>query len=157
MALANASDEEIGEAIVVVVTDGDAHAVEFHVEAGNFGDVGEGAVAVVAVELERGALALVPGPIHGIDKEDVGPAVGVVIEKGATRAESFGEEFAAVGPTVVVKRNAGLRGDIRELKAKGVGGWRGKRKSCRKGARAERVFQEVTPLHGRFTRPLRIA
>jgi hypothetical protein len=122
IALANARDEEIGEAIVVVVTDGDAHTVEFHVEAGNFGDVSEGAVAVVAVELERGALALVTGPIHGIDEEDVGPAVGVVIEKGATRAESFREEFAAVGAAVVVKLNAGLRGDIPELKAKGVGG-----------------------------------
>jgi len=50
-ALAYARDEDVGEPVVVIVGDGDAHAVEFEVEAGGFGDVGEGAVAIVAVEL----------------------------------------------------------------------------------------------------------
>ena len=92
-ALADAGDEDVGEAVIVVVSDCHAHAVEFKVESGGFGDIGEGAVAIVAVELEGGSLALVAGPVHGIDEEDVGPAVGVVIEESATGAESFGEEF----------------------------------------------------------------
>ena len=116
-ALADAGDEDVGETVVVVVGDGHAHAVQFEVEAGGFGDVSEGAVAIVAVELEGGALALVAGPVHGVDEENVGPTVGVVIEEGAAGAESFGEELAAVGAAVVAEINARLGGDIGELKS----------------------------------------
>jgi hypothetical protein len=43
-------DVEIGEAVGVVVADSDAHAVAAAGDAGFFGDVGERAVAIVAVE-----------------------------------------------------------------------------------------------------------
>ena len=49
--------EDVGKAVVVVVADGDAHAVHLDVEAGAAGDVGERAVAIVAIELQRAALA----------------------------------------------------------------------------------------------------
>ena len=36
-----------------------------------------------------------PGPVHPVDEQDVLPAVGVVVEKGATRAPSVsGSSFA---------------------------------------------------------------
>ena len=51
--LADAGDEDVGKAVVVVVADGDAHAVHLDVEAGAAGDIGERAVAIVAIELQR--------------------------------------------------------------------------------------------------------
>ncbi len=50
--LADAGDENVGKAVVVVVADGDAHAVHFEVEASALGDVGEGSVAIVAIEAQ---------------------------------------------------------------------------------------------------------
>ncbi len=50
MALADAGDENVGEAVVVVIADGYAHAVHFDIEAGGAGDVGERTVAIVAIE-----------------------------------------------------------------------------------------------------------
>ena len=82
--LADAGDENVGKAVVVVIADGDAHAVHFNVETGAMGDVGEGAVAIIAIEAECGALAFVPRPVHAIDQQDVLPAVGVVIEERAS-------------------------------------------------------------------------
>ena len=43
-------DVEVFEAVVVVVADGDAHAVADALEAGLFGDVLEGAVLLLVVE-----------------------------------------------------------------------------------------------------------
>ncbi len=120
--LADAGDEQVGEAVVVVIADGDAHAVHFDVEPGGFGDVGERAVAIVVIEAERGALLLVARPIHRIDEQDVLPTVGVVVEKGAAGAECFGEELAAVGAAIVLEVDAGLRGDIDELETECRGG-----------------------------------
>ena len=57
--LADGGDQQVREAVVVVVADGHAHAVHFHREAGALGDVGEGAVAIVAIEPHGGALAAV--------------------------------------------------------------------------------------------------
>ena len=86
--LADTRDEEVGEAVVVEVADGDAHPVHLDVEPRRARDVGERAVAVVAVELQRRALALVAGPVHAVDQQDVLPAVGVVIEERAARTRA---------------------------------------------------------------------
>ena len=94
--LADAGDEEVGKAVVVEVADGDAHPVHLHVEAGGARDVGERAVAVVAIQRERRPLPLVPGPVHAVDEQDVLPAVGVVVEERAAGAERLGQQLAAV-------------------------------------------------------------
>src|SRR5207247_2665472 len=80
-ALADASDENVGEAIVVVIADGHAHSVHLDVKPHAFGDIGKSAVAIVAVETQGRAPALVAGPVHAIDEQNVLPAVGVVIQK----------------------------------------------------------------------------
>ena len=105
--LADAGDEEVGEAVVVEVADRDAHAVQLDVEAGGARDVGERAVAVVAIEAQRRALPLVPGPVHAVDEQDVLPAVGVVVEERAAGAERLGQQLAAVGAAVVAELQAG--------------------------------------------------
>src|ERR1019366_3638467 len=93
--LADRRDQQVGEAIVVVIANGHTHAVHFHRQAGALGDVGEGAVAVVAVEPHGGALAAAPGivgvPAHAVDQQDVLPAVGIVIEECAAGAHGLGQ------------------------------------------------------------------
>ena len=56
--------------------------------------------------------AFVAGPVHAVDQQDVLPAVVIVIEERAAGAESFGEEFAAVGAGIVVEVDAGGGGDV---------------------------------------------
>ena len=52
-ALPDAGDEEVGKPVVVEVADGDTHAVHLDVEAGRARDVGERAVAIVAIQAQR--------------------------------------------------------------------------------------------------------
>ena len=79
--------------------------------------VGERAVAIVAVKTQRGPLPLVPGPVHRVDQQDVLPAVGVVVEKRAARAQRFRKQFAAVRAAVVLEVKARLRRDVGEPEA----------------------------------------
>ena len=116
--LSDAGDEEIREAVVVEVADGDAHAVELDVEAGAARHVGERAVAVVAVQAQRRPLALVAGPVHAVDEQDVLPAVGVVVEERAAGAERFGQQLAAVRAVVVPELHAGRGGDVDEAESR---------------------------------------
>src|ERR1700676_2056318 len=104
--LPNAGDENVGKTVVVVIAHGDAHSVHFSIEAGLAGYVGKSAIAIVVIQAECGCLPLVARPVHAINKEDGLPAVAVVVEKGAARAERFGKEFASVGAAVVLKLNA---------------------------------------------------
>ena len=62
--MANAGDEDVRKAIVVVVADGDSHPVEFDIETGDSSDVRESSIAIVFIELERGVAAFMSGPIH---------------------------------------------------------------------------------------------
>ena len=160
--LAHRGDVEVGKTVVVVVADGDTHAVHFDVEPGLPRDIGEGAVAVVAVELHRGALFVVPGPIHPLHQEDVLPAVAIVIEKCASRAHALGQELGAVGAAVVEKADPGLRRDVFETEAEAgfVLGRRVLRQRVphqRAGGRNRRQTpQELPAVHG-VTRPFRMA
>ena len=67
------------------------------------------------------ALALVAGPIHAVDQQDIQPAVAVVIEKRATGAERFRKIFRAERSAVVPEVDAGRSGDVGEAKSR-IGG-----------------------------------
>ena len=60
--LAHGGDEDIGKAIVIVIRNGHAHAVHFHRQPGALGDIGEGAVAIVAIQAQRGPPSLMARP-----------------------------------------------------------------------------------------------
>ena len=158
--LPDAGDEQVGEAVVVEVADGDAHAVHLDVEPGAAGHVGEGAVAVVAVQPQRRSLALVAGPVHAVDEQDVLPAVGVVVEERAAGAERLGQELAAVGAAVVPELEAGGGGDVDEPEA--GRGWRlgaeiDPAAAPTRGQPAPQRAEELAAVHSRFTRPCWIA
>ena len=95
--LAVVGDVEVFPSVVVVVADADALAPAGCGEAGFRGDVGEGAVVIVAVEVVGGRL---PGgksfELGAIDQEDVGPSVVVVVEDGDAGAGGFDDVLLCV-------------------------------------------------------------
>ena len=58
-----------------------------------------------------------PGPVHAVDQKNVLPAVAVVIEEGAARAQSFRQQLAAVGAAVVAELQPGSGGHIDQPEA----------------------------------------
>jgi hypothetical protein len=134
---AHGGEEHVGQSVVVVIADGDAHAVEAHVQAGAGGHVGEAAGAVIAVEGGgRGCLAGrgAVGPVGGVDEEEVGVAVGVEVKEGHAATHRFGQEFVAVRAVVVDEGDAGGGGDVGELHFGNLGQdtlrKRGRREGC---------------------------
>ena len=138
--LSDGGDQQIGKAVVVVVADRHAHAVHFHRQAGARGDIGERAVAVVAVEPHGGALAAVIGPVHAVDQQNIEPAIAIVVEERAAGAHGLRQALGAERAAVVMELNAGRGGDVGEAKV-------------RAGARAARARQRTAPRRNvrRFT------
>ena len=84
------SDEEIGEAVVIVIAGADALTPPGERDTGILSDVGERAVAIIVIEVAGGFLAL-GETFEGaaVDQENVGPAIVVVINHGGARAGTF--------------------------------------------------------------------
>src|SRR2546422_3934375 len=117
------ADVDIHEPVVIVVSDGAAHAVHLHCQSGFAGDIGKGAVLVVAIQSRIGWFAFMPGPIHAVDEQDVLPAVVVVIEEGAARSNGFREILFPESAIVVSKEDTCLTRDVLKLNGEGAG-WR---------------------------------
>src|SRR5579872_3234547 len=162
MILADASDQNVGKAVVVVIPNGNAHAIEFHIESSARRHIGESAVPVVVVEAKRGAILFMAGPIGAVDQEDVLPTIAIVIQKSAAGPKGFRQILAAEGSAVVLKLNSSRAGHIGETET------RGGRSAClrRQGMQASQGRprceschspQERPAIHGTFTSPARIA
>ena len=59
-------------------------------------------------------LLAMAGPIPTVDQQDVGPAVVVIVNEGATRTHGFGQPFLAEGAVIVGEMDSGLGGDVAE-------------------------------------------
>src|SRR5438105_15308201 len=99
-------------AIVVVVAGRHTHSIHFNIKTGSTGYIGESSIAIVAIELERAAVALVAGPIRSVYEETVLPSVGVVIKEGTACAACFGKQLSAISAAIVAGLNAGRTSDI---------------------------------------------
>src|SRR5438128_1322474 len=111
------SDEYVGPAVVVVIADRHAHAVEGDRQPGRCGNVFEGAVAFVAVQGQSRRWTLVvlmPRPITGIHEQDVLPAVPVIVEKRDSRAHCLRQKLLAESAIGVPEGDAGGLGDVGE-------------------------------------------
>src|SRR5208283_4129074 len=160
--LAYTGDENVREAVVVIVADSHAHAVHLNVESGAGSNVGEGSVSVVVIQPQRGVPLLVAGPIHSVDEENVLPAVAVVIEEGTAGTHGFGKKFSSKGAAVMLELEAGARGYVHEAKAGGrpgtalqAEGARGEQLGC--ACKPRHVAQKRSAIHGTFTSPARMA
>ena len=102
-------DEEVVEAVVVVIADGAAHAVTGVGQARFFGDIGERAVAIVAIEFVRreraGVLAGAQRDV--LHEEKVGEAVAVVIDPGDAAAHRFHDVLDVGGAVEMDEVDAG--------------------------------------------------
>src|SRR3989442_7523487 len=116
--------------IVVVVPCRHTNAIHFNIKAGSTGYIGESSIAIVAIELERAAVALVAGPIRSVDEKNVLPSVGVVIQKCTAWTECFRKKLSAISAAVVAELNAGRTSHIDEPK---TGSGRGRRHNVSMG------------------------
>ena len=119
--MANAGNENVREAIIVIVPHSHAHTVEFDIETRVRRDIRERTIAVVMVKAQRGAIFFVARPVGTVNEQNILPAVAVVVQKSAAGAERLRQEFSAEGPTVVLELNSGLAGHIREPKTRRSG------------------------------------
>jgi hypothetical protein len=116
---ADRGDEDVDPAVVVVVADGDAHAVQLDVQSRLFGDVGEAAGPVVPVQGEGRALrTLVSGPVTGVDQQDVLVPTVVGIEYRDAGTDGFGQQALAEGAVDMGEVDAGLGGDVGEAQGR---------------------------------------
>src|SRR6266550_9268659 len=112
MALTERGNEKIVEAVVVVVANRNPHTEHWNRESGLRGNIGERTVVIVVIELGRRLWTRMSGPICAVGKQDVGPAVVVVVNEGAARAHGFREIFFSKCAVVVGEVNAGLGSDV---------------------------------------------
>ncbi len=105
---AEVGDDEVVEAVVVEVADGAAHAEAGPGQTHPLGHVGEGAIAVVAVQLVRRLRAPGAGGAKGsvLDAEEVGPAVVVVIDPAQAAAHALGHHVQRRAAVVIVEVDA---------------------------------------------------
>ena len=81
---AERGDVDVDVAVVVVVRGGHAQAVHLDGEPRLLRDIGERAVAIVAIERQARVVAAPAGPVMRVDEQDVLPAVAVDIQERAT-------------------------------------------------------------------------
>src|SRR6185369_13053676 len=120
--LSPAGDEEVLEAIIVIVTDADNAGPACFPQPRTLGYVGESAVAVVLEEPVAGARGGVLQASAG-EQKNIQPAVIIEVEECAAAAESFDNVFLAI--TFAINRDssqASLGGHICEGRSEGKAG-----------------------------------
>ncbi len=70
---------------------------------------------IVVIELGRGVLLNVAGPVHAIHEKNIRPAVVVIVDEGHTRPHGFRQEFLPEGGIVVHEMDPGGLRDVAEL------------------------------------------
>src|SRR5258708_4964380 len=98
MISADTGNDEIIKAIVVIIADGSAHALQGQAQPHILGNVGESAVVVVVVKRESGTRSAewMSRPPVAIDQQDVQEAIVIVIDECAAAAFRFRKELGAI-------------------------------------------------------------
>ena len=109
MIRADRRDVDIVVAVVVVVAHGAAQSVHLYRQARLLGHIGKRAVVIVVIERRKRLAGLMARPVHGVDQQNVLPAIVVVVEKADAAAHRFRQVFFPEGAVVVFEVNARLR------------------------------------------------
>src|SRR5947209_3725278 len=121
MALSESGDENVIEAIVVVVTYRNSEAENGNSQPGAASHVGESPVMIVVIELGSGRAAeWMSREVCPVHQQNVGIAVIVVVDERAARPHGFGEPLLSECAVVMREVNAGSSGDVLEMNL-GVG------------------------------------
>ena len=89
-------------------------------------------------------------PIRAVHQQNIQPAIAVIIEKRAARAEGFRKILGSESAVVVMEADAGLGGDVGQSETRIRGG-------RRQVPPAERAQNKRPAGHAMLTRPVRIA
>src|SRR2546426_11131965 len=114
--LAVIRDVDVFPSVVVVVADAHTLAPSGRGQARSCGDVGEGAVVIVAIEMVGGSFSGGRAFEFGtVDQENVGPTVIVVVKDGDAGSSSFDDVLLRVeAAEYVLGGEAGFLGDVSE-------------------------------------------
>src|SRR5215475_205239 len=113
---AKAGDVEICPAIVVVIGRTRSHAEAGHTNTGLRGHIGERTVLIIAVQTMPGSRRfLLVGEGTTIHKENIRPAIVVVIEDDAAASHRFGHVLLRTRAVFVLKSDSRSGGDVREM------------------------------------------
>ncbi len=135
-----ACEIQIVASVVVVIAHAHTQAEDFDFQSAAFGDIGKGAVAIVAIKRAESVAAWRLGgriesvllfvlasaalpvssdflwrPVAPIDQKQVRPPIPVVIEKRCATAHTFWKKFQAKGTSIMAKIYARAARDIGEL------------------------------------------
>ena len=117
MTLAQRSDKDVIETIVVVVSHRNTKSKHGKGKPGAAGNVGEGAVMIVVIELHRGGPGMrMAGEIVAIDQQDVGISVVIVVDEGTPRPHGFRKPLLAKCAIVVGEVDARRRSNVAEMR-----------------------------------------
>src|SRR5277367_5789364 len=108
-------DVDVVESVVIVVGGGAAKTVHFYFETRLKSHVFECAVAFVVIESGIRLACLVLGPVHRIHKENVLPAIVVIVKNAYTAAHRLRQIFLPKSATVMPEMDACLRCDVGEV------------------------------------------
>ena len=129
----NCGDKNIVETIIIVIADGNTHAVEADVQSGAGCNISEVAFAIVAIQRHRRRLLAwrnFARPISRVDEQQVLRAIVVEIEERHPATHGLGEKLFAVGAIIVDEVNPRCRHHIREARFRNFG--RGAFRGCGK-------------------------
>src|SRR5271168_965944 len=99
-------DVDVVPAVVVVVSNGAAHAIHLDRKPRLLGAVGEGSIAIVVVKRGIRLRRAMTGPIHRVHEQDVLGAVVIVVEDAHPAAYRLGKVFLSKSTVMVTKRNS---------------------------------------------------
>ena len=109
-------DEEVGLAVVVIITDRGAHSVDRHGQAADYGNILEETLPVIRIE-PQGRHVLprsISRPGHTVHQEKILVLVLIEIKEGAARPHGLGKKLLARGPVEVNEVDPGGRGYVAE-------------------------------------------
>src|SRR5260370_30192808 len=107
-------DVHVVAAIVVVVPNSHADAIQFHIQTAPARDVGERSVVIIAIQ-RSGSVTSARRPVLTVDEENVQPAVAIGIEERDARSHGLGKPLLPGAAGVVDKVYARGGGYVREL------------------------------------------
>src|SRR5215471_7752878 len=100
---------------MVVISDRDAQPVHFNGETSSFCNVGKRSVVIVAKQLQRRSPPLLTRPILAVRKEQVLPAIAIVVDECNPWPQRLGQILFAEGSGVMREGEASGLSDISEL------------------------------------------
>jgi hypothetical protein len=103
---------DIVMAVVIVVANGAPEAIKLRCESRFLGYVGKRTVLVIVIERWIGVSGPMPGPIPGVNEEDVLPSIAVVIDHADTATHSLRQILLTEGAGVMAEVNPCLRSDV---------------------------------------------